>query len=351
MAKIVLSLFVHPPVERKSQAWAIVGVMTAVIGVADYFSGIEVSLAVFYLVPISLATGWLGPRVGIWLIFLSAAIRLVSDWLIVYPAFLPPHAVWNMVATSVITVFVVWLLHSLIVLHRQLEQKVAERTHALAESVAELERLQHELLEVGARERNAIGRELHDELGQHLVATAMAAQVLARGLEGSAAAGAQSIVRWIEEAIAKGRKLARGLLLASIAPDRFSQELEELAVATNQAGVRCRVSHPGGEVPADAAECAQLFRIAQEAVSNALRHARARAVDISLVREADALCLTIEDDGEGFSPVRGTAATGMGLPIMEHRAKVIGASLSWLSKPGEGTKVVCRLPLRANPSA
>src|SRR5438270_517354 len=84
-------------------------------------------------------------------------------------------------------------------------------------------------LDVSMRERSAFGRELHDELGQHLVATALAAQVLAQKLnDAPAAADARAIVRWIEEAIAKTRNLARGLLLAQIEPDRLLQELEEL---------------------------------------------------------------------------------------------------------------------------
>lgn len=92
-----------------------------------------------------------------------------------------------------------------------------------------------------------IGRELHDELGQHLVATAMAAQVLAQKLnQPGAITDARRIVRLIEEAIAKARKLARGLILASIEPDRFAQELEELALGASQRGVPCRVIHRGG---------------------------------------------------------------------------------------------------------
>ncbi len=350
LSRNVLGIFVRPPILRKPTAWIIIGGLIGLIGTADYFSGIEVSLAVFYLLPIMLATGWLGPVAGVVLAVISSVIRVASDWLIVFPAFLPAHTVWNVLATLAISLFVVWLLHAFITLHRQLEEKVEERTQDLRESLVALERLQHELLEVSARERNAIGRELHDELGQHLVATAMAAQVLARRLDGKSAPDAQAIVRWIEEAIAKSRKLARGLLLSAIQPERFVQELEELAAASTQGEVQCRVSYQGGPVTADPGECAQLFRVVQEAVSNALRHAHAHHITITLATDDHALCLMVEDDGCGM-PIAASAPTGMGLRIMEHRAKFVGASFSWLSKPEEGTKVVCRLPRRVSTKA
>jgi signal transduction histidine kinase len=99
-------------------------------------------------------------------------------------------------------------------------------------------------------------------------------------------------------------------------------------------------------VAANGAECAQIFRIAQEAIGNALRHASPRAIDVTLASDDQALCLIVEDDGRGFVRTNGETG-GYGLRIMEHRAKLIGASLSIISSQGDGTKVICRLKKHA----
>lgn len=344
---ILLSAFLGRSQPGPFTAWTIITFLVLGIGALDYFSGINISLFILYLAPITLATGWRGGRAGAGVVIASMIARVTSDLAILYPHPMPWTRWWNSGTALVVFLFLVWLLNSLVSLHRDLKSTVEERTRELQDSIAERQRLQGDLLEVSARERSAIGRELHDELGQHLVATAMAAQVLVRGLPGKAATDAAAIVRWIEQAIAKSRKLARGLLLSSIQPDQFPLELEELAAASSQAGLQCRLLHNGRPIQANAAECAQLFRIAQEAVANALRHAQARTIDISLATDDDATCLIIEDDGRGLAMPRTADGPGMGLRIMEHRAKLIGASFSILSAPGEGAKVVCRLGRRS----
>ena len=342
----LLHAFVRPPATAPANAWAIVATLALAIGVSDYFSGGEVSFSIFYLVPISLATAWRGPSAGVVTAMGTTIVRILGDWLSVYPRPLPLHTVWNVSAALVIFLFVVWLLHSLITLHRRLEGKVAAQSSALIESAADRQRLELEVLDISTRERSAFGRELHDELGQHLVATAMAAQVLAQKLDDAARASeARAIVQWIEEGIAKTRKLARGLLLARIEPDRLPQELEELAVASSRGGVPCRIVSDGPALDADPTECAQLFRIAQEAVGNALRHAQPHAIEIILGADEDNITLAVEDDGAGFHPGQASNA-GMGLRIMDHRATLIGASFSIISSPGEGTRILCRLPKR-----
>jgi signal transduction histidine kinase len=340
----LLAAFLWKPAPRL--AWAAISLLVAGIGLLDFSTGLSASLSMLYLVPIALATGWRGARVGAAVAIACALSEVVSDLAIQGPQALTWTKWWNSSTALVIDFFLVWLLNSLIALHRTLEATVQRRTSELEDSIADRQRLQRDLLAVSARERSAIGRELHDDLGQHLVATAMAGQVLMRSLPGKAAADAAAIVRWIEEAIAKSRKLARGLLLANIAPERFPLELEELATTSSRGELQCRLRHNGRPAHADSAECAQLFRIAQEAVANALRHAAAKSIDLTLATDDDATCLIVEDDGKGMATPRATDGVGMGLQIMQHRAKFIGASFSVLSAPGEGTKVICRIPRR-----
>ncbi len=339
-------IFVRPPFKSKGRATALLCILVLGIGAVDYLAPLELSLSIVYLVPISLGAGWFGWRAGLMVALACTIMRFGGDTIRVYPDRMPPHMWWNIFAAMLIFTFVVWLVNNLVTAQRALEGRVAARTSELAASIAERHRLELEVLEVTARERAVIGRELHDELGQHLVATALAAKVLAQQL-GDQRGGqeAHAIVGWIEQAIAKTRKLARGLLLAHIQPDRFCSELEELAANASQGGVRCRVVQQSEKVTADPGECAQLFRIAQEAIGNALRHSEAHEIEIAVATDPQATCLIVADDGHGFNP-NGHLA-GMGLRIMEHRAQIIGASLAVLSAEGEGTKVICRLPARA----
>jgi signal transduction histidine kinase len=336
-------MFARQRAPSRARAWALCLLLGLAIRVPDYVIGIEVSLSIFYLVPVLLATSWLGPTEGIIISVVTTVVRIVSDVLTVRPYPLPLHTWWNAAGGLLIFCFVVWVFTALLRLHRHLEAEVENRTTELLASIADRDRLQHELLGVGARERSAIGRELHDDLGQHLVATAMAAKVLARRLEPRPAEDAVAVVGWIEQAIAKSRKIARGLLLSHIEPSRFMEELEELATGSARGTIECRVIHQGSPVRATGEQCAQLFRIAQEALGNALRHARPRRVQITVASDEQALCLVVEDDGGGLPVSPTSAATGMGLRIMEHRARFIGASFSVVSTPAEGTKVICRL--------
>jgi signal transduction histidine kinase len=95
----------------------------------------------------------------------------------------------------------------------------------------------------------------------------------------------------------------------------------------------------------DAQTAGHLYRIAQEAVNNALKHARARRISVRLAHEQGVLRLQIKDNGRGL-PKRQSSKSGMGLEVMRHRAHVIGAALEIDSKPGKGVTVTCTLPLQ-----
>jgi len=343
-SEYLLGVFVHPPTQSRIKAWAIVASLVIPIGIVDYLTGISISLSILYLIPVSLAAAWLGAHAGAIVAVLCSLSRATGDVASLSWGSLPMDEIWNVSAALVVFLFVIWLLRSLIGFHHRLEGKIEAQTDELRESAADRRRLEREILDIAARERSAFGRELHDDLGQHFVATALAAQTLTEKLgESALAREAHAIVLWIEEGIAKSRKLARGLLQARIAPERFPQELEELASAASRGSVECRLIHEGGEIEADSNRCAQLYRIAQEAVSNALRHASPRTIRITLACNEDALSLTVGDDGCGIT-AGPPASAGLGLRIMNHRARIIGASLAVRSSPGGGTEVVCRLP-------
>jgi signal transduction histidine kinase len=319
--------------------------MLLAIGLADYASGIRISLAVFYLVPILLAVAWSGWKTALGVVFASVCMRVLGDFIASGEKTLPFWIWWNSTTSLLVFLFIVWIFSNLLGLYRQLEERVTARTAELLEAVDLRSQLQRELLTVGSNERNAMGQELHDDICQHLVGTTLAARVLAQKLaqqNNVLASEAQAIIALIEEGTSKTRQLARGLLLSAIEPQQLAERLEELAEEGSRSGVPCRFRQVGQVFVADADVAAQLYRIAQEAMRNAIRHAHATQVDISLVGDRDAVCLMVQDDGHGLP--ESDASSGMGLPIMSQRAAYIGATLSLLPTAERGTRIVCHLP-------
>jgi signal transduction histidine kinase len=343
-----LARFTVPPPLPKPQALFFIVAMLVSIGLADYASGIRISLAVFYLVPTLLAVAWFGWEVAVAVVLASVCIRIVGDFISSGEQSLPLWIWWNSSSSVVVFLFIVWIFSNLLGLFRQLEERVTERTLALLEAVDHRSRLQHELLTVSSNERNSMGQELHDDICQHLVGTTLAARVLAQKLiqqNNGLANEAKAIIALIEEGTGKTRQLARGLLLSAIEPDRLPEKLSELADEGSRSGVTCTFRQAGDVLVADADTAAQLYRIAQEAMRNAIRHAEAAHVDISLVGDEHAICLTVEDDGRGLP--ESEARSGMGLPIMSHRAEYIGATLSLIATASRGTRLICHLPASA----
>lgn len=336
------------PKHGRGRSILVVGLFVALIGWIDYLTGQRLSLELFYLVPIILSVAWLGPRTAGIVALLCIVARVGGD--LAYGPYAYPLVVfWNRLTDLAVYLILIWLVHGLLSLFRHLDRRVVERTQALQESVRLRQQLERELLDIGARERSAIGRELHDDLCQQLTGTALATKVLAEQLDETdrtAAHDAQAIVHYVEESIRKTRQIARGLLLASIEPSTLADELAELAAKASGGGITCIFRFEGFPVIPDAASCAQLFRIAQEALRNAVRHARPTRVEIILGGNSAATFLMVRDDGTGL-PAAGTRSPGMGRRIMEHRALLIGGTLSVVPAQGTGTCVICHLPRNA----
>lgn len=218
---------------------------------------------------------------------------------------------------------------------------------ALVEVRAEHERLEHEVLAVSERERHSIGADLHDGLGQQLTAIELMCTLLKADAAGHPplAKGLDTMGKMLRSAIAQTRSLARGLVPVGSAPDALQIGLTELVEQINAIGtVRCVLNCPE-PVPVDKpAVAGHLYRIAQEAVNNAVKHARARQVTITLQQTGDHLRLEIADNGAGFPKSAAAGRTGLGLGVMQHRAREIGGELTVSSKRGEGVTIVCRLP-------
>jgi signal transduction histidine kinase len=224
------------------------------------------------------------------------------------------------------------------------------REKALAFAQAEHKRLESEILAVGERERHSIGADLHDGLGQQLTALELMCTVLKEDARKNPAMAKRldAMGKLLREAIVQTRLLARGLVPVDSGPDALQIGLAELAERIDSLGRgRCEFECPEPVLLADAFVAGHLYRIAQEAVNNAVKHARAKTVKIRLAQADGVLLLEIADDGAGLPKGRSaTRGGGLGLGVMQHRASAIGAELTVSSKRGEGVTIRCRLPFK-----
>jgi signal transduction histidine kinase len=319
-------------------------VVLIVIGVVDYLTGFEILFSVFYLLEVGLAAWFVGKGFGLGMSVLSVAVWIGGDVAAGAHYSRPFVPIWNAMILLVLYFVVVWLLTSLRALHDGLESKVRERTVALTQEMAERARLEKEILEVSEREQRRIGHDLHDSLCQHLTGTALAGQVLGEKLAAKAlpeASDANKIVELVEEGITLARNLARGIYPVEMEAEGLMAAFEELANnITNVSKITCLFECDPPVLIQDAAVTTHLYRIAQEAISNAIRHGKAKRIGISLSERGGVITLTVEDDGSGL-PEGWQKGQGLGTRIMSHRAAMIGAAIALEPNPTGGTLVRC----------
>jgi len=322
---------------------ALVFVIFIVVASLDYFTGYEISCTVFYLLPIGIAAWFVGARLGVFLSVLSAACNSLADLLTgeIYTNRFAP--IWDMAIVLSLYLVVVWLLRSLRLIQDTLEQRVRERTAVLNSELAERKRLEKEILVISEREQHRIGRDIHDSLCQHLTGTALAEQFLVEKLSARGApevSDANLVVGLIEDAISMARGLAAGLSPIETEGEGLLNALGDLAAHFSaQFKVLCRFAFQQPVLIQDPSVTTHLYRIAQEAVHNAIRHGKARNISIHLGKAGSLITLSIRDDGTGL-PAGLALSQGMGLRNMKYRASMIGGSLT-LAAGEPGAVLTC----------
>jgi len=226
-------------------------------------------------------------------------------------------------------------------LNSNLESEVEKRTAELREEIARRTELEHEVAHIVEEERRRIGQELHDNLGQRMTGLSLLAEALATRLKAIAPElldQANAVERTAGEAVLETRRLAHGLMPVVPGAKGLRAALSELAESVSLDGkLRCSLSADASIEVEDEYTATHLFRIAQESVSNLIRHGHATEAVIRLGRADGKTTLSITDNGVGFSHREGERSEGRGLRIMAYRASLIGYDFAIESVPGSGT--------------
>jgi len=224
------------------------------------------------------------------------------------------------------------------------KQGKAVEVEGIARDITERKRLEKEILEISNREQQRIGHDLHDGVCQQLAGIAYRVDILADQLQEknfSEASEAERIGGLVNDAITQTRSVARGLFPVHLEESGLMLALEELAAnATNLFKIKCDFIGGGPAPMLENGAAAHLYYIAQEAVLNAVKHGKAAHVTLSLKHTGSHYELNIQDNGSGFETGNG-GSKGMGVRIMQYRARTIGATLDLKSAPGTGTRITC----------
>ena len=221
----------------------------------------------------------------------------------------------------------------------------------IVRDISERRRLEKEILEISEEERRRIGQDLHDGLGQMLTGIGLLSQDLARQLEEEGherAADMAEITDHVKEADQYARDLSHGLIPVDVEANGLTEALRRLSQnAVRMFNVACSFREVDTVLVHNNTVATHLYRIAQEAVSNAVRHGEADNITIVLASGDEQIRLQVRDDGTGFDP--GVSdGSGMGVHIMQYRARIIGGGLEIASDPGDGTVVTCTIPRTAD---
>jgi PAS domain S-box-containing protein len=231
---------------------------------------------------------------------------------------------------------------------RDLEWRVQQRTAQLRAEMSEREKLEKELLEAKENEQQRFSQDLHDGLGQVLTGILFRAVALQRTLASKSSPhydNAAEIADLVNLAINKAHDLARGVHPVQATPDGLMRALQQLVEQISRTyGTKCVFERNDPVKMTDHSIAIHLYRIAQEALTNAMKHSCANKVTLCLERRSSGLALIVEDNGVGL-PQSIPSADGRGLNIMRHRARIINATFQIRPAPRRGTIVEVSLPV------
>jgi signal transduction histidine kinase len=318
-------------------------------------SDIVITLS-YYMIPLTLAAfvrkrpdvpfHWMFVMFGLF-IFGCGTTHLMEVWTIWHPAYRLAgiFKAITALASAATAVMLIRLIPKAMAIPSPAQLRMANAK--LAEEVQERQRLERVMLDVSAREQRRIGQDLHDDLGQRLTGIGLMSKYLENSLDKShrpETAEARKIVSLISETIQRTRELAHGMAPVLTGNDglwmALSRNSEEIS---KMAQLDCRFECEPPVLITSQEVAYHLYYIAQEALNNALRHAKPSVISINLSSSGPSGTLMIRDDGLGFEPDQ--VVDRFGRYTMENRAKIIGGTLEINSRMGHGTAVTCTFPM------
>ena len=322
----------------KGKLLAIAFVVLAILGVADIVTTWQFGMLIFYCVPVYFVALLFPKRMAVNFAILSSAVSLAGD-LDSIPSRGLAGYYWSGFNRLGGLLFAAGCGVSFRHYREEMRQKMDALRHA--------QQLERELVRTGEREQQRIGQDLHDGVCQTLAALDCAAQCLKMDLEadGSPRVGlATAMQSTISAATSEVRSMARGIYPVSLERNTLPDVLRELVRTMN--ALCGNIIRFGSETPIilqNEDTAMHLYRIAQEALSNAMRHANATRIDVQVMLDPGRLILAIADNGCGSAIQK--HAHGMGSHTMRYRADLIGATLTVQANDTSGTTVRCILPL------
>jgi len=314
-------------------------VLVLVIGILDSVGGWDVSMFLFYALPILLVVWFCDRRSAI----LCALIcGVVWFWAKKenHPYATSPAYLWATFNRLAYFLFVA--------IGGAAMKNEREENRARMEALTRARDLEQEIVRVSEHEQMRIGQDLHDGLCQTLVAIDCAAACLKADLEARSlpeADAAAVLQKLLKGAVLEARGLARGIFPVQMDAQGLPTALEELVATTNRSRQLVATLELDGDVGVHDPQVAMhLYRIAQQALSNVLTHAHASQVTVRLSRQGDWLTMSVTDDGCGFLQTE-SLPRGMGLRTMRYRARLISGELAVETDPSRGTQIRCLLPL------
>jgi PAS domain S-box-containing protein len=228
------------------------------------------------------------------------------------------------------------------------EQGVPIMLGGAAVDITEQKRLEKQVQDISEQEKRRIGQDLHDGLGQYLTGIAFMSRLLQRKLAEKhipEAIDAEKIATLVNKTVFQARDLARGLCPVELENNGLHAALQDLSSTTEKLfNVSCSVLCEQEVRITDNNTALHLYRIAQEAINNAIKHGKAQRIVVELEHTPGSITLAVSDDGVGL-PKSETKSNGIGLRVMNYRAGMIGATLAISNQRSGGTLVHCHLPL------
>jgi signal transduction histidine kinase len=295
-------------------------------------------------------------------------VAAIQSSLVIDYVFLPPYFAFDLGPSDLVRVLIFCAVAILTSLlngklkranadltrgQRDLETKIRERTMELSaanrnlvQEIAQRNEAEQAILDVSNREQRRLGQDLHDGLSQTLAGVKLMTERVKRELQSGAPPdpGKVALIETrLAEALTFVETVSRGLYPVELESNGLMAALEELARNTGRLHpMDCRFRCPRPVAVSDGAVANHVFRIAQEAVANAVKHARAKRIQVRLTRRGARIVLAVADDGVGLAGA--PARNGMGMKLMEHRARIMNGHLRVISGVRGGTVVRCSFP-------